>query len=489
MGIAAETGETLIRSVIVVVLSLLMAQIVRPTTGSNATKSSLAWWMLAGISVMPEWILGYGLVNFVCSTVRWPWLNEGVLVAMLSIKGMAINVFLMSISGAAPISPSAFQLRKISLQSVPMVQREVLLLPYRMRGQWFSLLLPACFTFLWTFQQFDLLTLMTTTRSWTVAVFDRVAAFGFSALEWKSLMWPVVVQIVLLVPIGYWFFCQWSEGIDDASKSVHSRRRVVTGWCTLSVAFAITLLPFALICWDSAPAMASVVSSKFLRSFPWSSMGASLLVAGTAALSAMLMSHFLMGCFTKRWSSLTKLRKSVHAGITLLSGGLLCVCLCGALVISILLLRLFQLPLLSGLYETTIPMIVGQTCFLLPRAVLLHLLMNHQRGNAAFHLTNVLSNQRDPHQRQSGRKLWWSMRGRAFWDQFALLTWWAYFDLTTADLLAPVAMAPLSSHLYNLMHYGHNATLSLLTFVSVLVPAVLFVLIRWLVPYLAVLWK
>ena len=68
-----------------------------------------------------------------------------------------------------------------------------------------------------------------------------------------------------------------------------------------------------------------------------------------------------------------------------------------------------------------------------------------------------------------------------------LLSWWAFLNLTATAMLCPAsislpgasgAIVPLPVRLYNLMHYGRNGPLSLMTLLSVLVPLSLFVVIE-----------
>lgn len=65
--------------------------------------------------------------------------------------------------------------------------------------------------------------------------------------------------------------------------------------------------------------------------------------------------------------------------------------------------------------------------------------------------------------------------------------WWAFLNLTATAMLCPAsislpgasgAIVPLPVRLYNLMHYGRNGPLSLMTLLSVLVPLALFVLVE-----------
>ena len=65
------------------------------------------------------------------------------------------------------------------------------------------------------------------------------------------------------------------------------------------------------------------------------------------------------------------------------------------------------------------------------------------------------------------------MRWRGEFWSVALLSYWVYFDLTLAYLLAPVTIVSAPVMLYNQMHFGKNAVLSALVFLTVLVPVLI----------------
>ena len=58
----------------------------------------------------------------------------------------------------------------------------------------------------------------------------------------------------------------------------------------------------------------------------------------------------------------------------------------------------------------------------------------------------------------------------------ALLAFWAYWDLTSTDMLHPSNMVPVSGSLYNLMHYQNYAVVSATTLLAVAIP----LLLTWL---------
>ena len=78
-------------------------------------------------------------------------------------------------------------------------------------------------------------------------------------------------------------------------------------------------------------------------------------------------------------------------------------------------------------------------------------------------------------------------RAIAFW--LVLVCWWAYFNLTAATLLHPVAMPLSPVVLYREMHYGRISGLTAMLTVTIMAPALLVALglvarrwiLRWLI--------
>jgi hypothetical protein len=82
----------------------------------------------------------------------------------------------------------------------------------------------------------------------------------------------------------------------------------------------------------------------------------------------------------------------------------------------------------------------------------------------------------DGNLRRRGLALLWVMRKQpAFWV-VVLLTYWGYWDLTVASVLRSMDLRPFTPDLYNLMHYGRNETLTAMTLLAGVFPAVVLFL-------------
>jgi ABC-type spermidine/putrescine transport system permease subunit II len=193
-----------------------------------------------------------------------------------------------------------------------------------------------------------------------------------------------------------------------------------------------------------------------------------ILIGAGYALAAALLSTFVAAPL------LSGGRASLAARVGIVSCAL--PGLFGSLVLSLALIRLLQLPYLHVLYKTSLALVGALTLFLLPRALVLRLMLSASRPWEGIHLARLLGGSPARSGRAAARELAWQLQGRGEFWSVALLTYWAYLDLTVAYLVAPVTIVSAPVTLYNQMHFGKNAVLSALVFLTVLVPALVFVL-------------
>lgn len=146
--------------------------------------------------------------------------------------------------------------------------------------------------------------------------------------------------------------------------------------------------------------------------------------------------------------------------------------LCGSLVTGLALLALFQLPALNAVYDSWLPMLLGQTLLLIPRAWLLVVLLEVLSDSMAAHSGRLLLNSTSAHVRSTGRNLLWRIGGRRWLIALAVLTHWSFWDVSIVSTLRPVRFEPIVTRLYNEMHYGRTATLIAITVLSMLIPIV-----------------
>ena len=207
---------------------------------------------------------------------------------------------------------------------------------------------------------------------------------------------------------------------------------------------------------------------------------------GVAWVSGVLVGACVLGALNrKRWRSDGWGLGWWTAGWGAMVAGAICVAgLVGPLVLGLSIVWLFQRPGLRVMYGTPVVWVGGLVVWLLPVGVVLGLWA--ARGRAAGSHAATLLGRGDAGQRRRGGGIAWRLRGRpAFWGT-SLLVMLAFWDVTLAKLLAPVWATPVSVMLYNLMHYGRDATLTVRAMLAAgaLVTSVLLVrgaveLVRW----------
>jgi ABC-type Fe3+ transport system permease subunit len=151
--------------------------------------------------------------------------------------------------------------------------------------------------------------------------------------------------------------------------------------------------------------------------------------------------------------------------------------LLGPLVLSLVILAAVQWPGIRCLRDTPIPLVITLGLVLLPAAVVLRLALEMTRSGAALHLAMLMPPSR------AARELVWKLKTSGKFRAVVLLFIWAYWDLTTSAILAPVGMTPVTVRLYNLMHYGQTAALSAMLCAAFLAPLLVLLAIfgtrRW----------
>jgi hypothetical protein len=109
--------------------------------------------------------------------------------------------------------------------------------------------------------------------------------------------------------------------------------------------------------------------------------------------------------------------------------------------------------------------------WLLPRAFLMRGWLAAQSEPASMHLIQLLRQSPHSDQRRWAAQKWWQWRVEPQIAAVGVLCYWAYLDLTSASLLDPPGMASVVKRLYNFMHYGHSAAMTMEATVAMLVPA------------------
>jgi ABC-type spermidine/putrescine transport system permease subunit II len=338
-------------------------------------------------------------------------------------------------------------------------------LGFALRGRWHAALPAAGLMFLVAFQEFELASLIGR-PAWTVWLFD--AQVGGLALD-ESLrlaLEPVACQLAVLAPLARWIATRRAL---PRAGSLHSismpAYRKNIAWLYLIVAVAmVVVIPASLVGSGAVEGLGRLLrSTEQVRT-----LMAEILTGTGYALAAAIAGVLLAAPL------LNLARNSIVArlGLVVLSlPGLF-----GSLVMSLALIRLLQQSYLHTFYKTPFALALGLALFLLPRAAIVQMLVSASGRREGAHLAALLGASPSRTARATARELAWQLRWRGEFWSVALLTYWAFLDLTVTYLLAPVTIVSAPVMLYNQMHFGKNAVLSALVFLTVIVPALLFIL-------------
>ncbi|MGE5192154.1 MAG: hypothetical protein ACM3U2_06585, partial [Deltaproteobacteria bacterium] len=338
-------------------------------------------------------------------------------------------------------------------------------LPFALRSRWHAALSAMALMFLVSFQDFELVSLIGR-PAWTVWLFDAQVQGLALGESLRLVILPAVCQIVVLAPVAWWIVANRSLSAARESDSTSSARRRLPGdlMFLLLASGLVVIIPALLVGQGTLDGLARVArNTDQLRS-----LMREILIGAGYALAAAIASSLAAAPLLQNARPSRLARATVAA--CALPG------LFGSLVLSLAIIRLLQLPYLHVLYKTPLALAGGLTLFLLPRALVLRLMLSSSPGREGVHLARLLGRSPARAVRAAARELAWQLQWRGEFWSVALLTYWAYLDLTIAYLVAPVTIVSAPVTLYNQMHFGKNAVLSALVFLAVFVPALLFVL-------------
>ncbi len=458
--------------------------------GLEGRTRRLAWFLIVLPFLCPELWTGYAWSGFglrVAGTGFWSLIPAGWFSSPQSIvaRDAAVDEFLLDLllffravpvgtlavyfAPPPPLSAEGLFCRELALgNGKRLLQNRGVpfgWLGFALRSRWHAALPAVGLMFLVSFQEFELASLIGR-PAWTVWLFD--AQVGGLALSesLRLVVLPVVCQIAVLAPAAWWILTSRSLSAPRNSPS----RALASGWQSGSWilptvgAALVVVVPVILIGTGSLEGLVRIAQNATQLKTLLNEILVGTGYALAAAVAAMLIAAPLLQ--TARESQLAR------------AGVLSCALpgLFGALVLSLALIRLLQQPSLQVLYKTPVALASGLTLFLLPRAIILRLLLSTSRRREGAHLAALLATSPARAARGAARELQWQLQWRSEFWSVALLTYWGFLDLTIAYLLAPVTIVSAPVMLYNQMHFGKNAVLSARVLLTILVPALVFVM-------------
>jgi hypothetical protein len=336
------------------------------------------------------------------------------------------------------------------------------------------------------FQEFETAALMQIDRhplAWTVWMFDAHAAQQPLAESLRMSTAPLAVEFLLLLPLLP-ALCRtrgtdgreletWSAGeLRPASRLIH----ILAGSYGLAAAIILIGIPQFRLGAETLSGVRLLVSSARLLQQSLVQVLTSTAVSAAAALTAL--SACTLAARIRHQSNRNRIHRMLLPAIILLPG------LAGPLATSLTLLALFQTPPLRPLYDTWLPLLLGLTLAVLPRALALQLLLERFDKSEAIHSAEQLGLSPTAGVRSNSSSILWRLIDLRRLGALLLLTQWCFWNVTSTSILRPLDPEPAITRLYNEMHFARTEVLLGLTALSALAPGVLFVsglYLRWCV--------
>lgn len=430
MSLAGITLITALRAALIAVVSVgIAARCVRPLRGSL---SRFYLWAMLFALLMPSMVIGYHVATTRAAATGWT--TEFIYSALVLVRIAPLAMVLVWLRPPGTSSAGRFTLA--TMNSISLRARCAL----RIREWLADFAAIFCIVFVVAFQEFDIAACMNA-RSWTIALFDAQAGGLAIGDSLRLMCWPLAVECAALIALLA--VSRKSPARESREGSGESTR---SGRGPLVVFLAVISLPVV--------APLAVISKGFtglssLQNFALShEVANSFLLALTASIAAWLIAG---------WAAKNRVRLAIFA----LPG------LLGGLVISLVLLALFQIPPLYLLRSTPIPVLVALILGLAPSALFVRHILASGDSSETVHSARLMGNR---------SVLWDLVKRPALWGG-ALLFLQAYGDFTANSLLAPPSLTSAFSRIFNLMHYGQTTVLSAMLLVTLAVPVIaLFVI-------------
>lgn len=422
---------------------------------------------------VPELLLGFSwrlaAVRLVHSHLATELLYLLLLLCRCVSVSVAVRLFLVD---AGPVRESLFSWQLLKPEPVT----------WRWRKKWYGLLLFGpwraavvawCLSGLVSFQEFETAALLQIDRypvSWTVWLFDAHAARQPLTDSLQMVIGPVVFELMLLVPCWLVWNRQPVAAADEDSPvattgSSRSPRRhmfAVMAWLLVSLGTCV-IWPLVSNSVPLVSGLQSLAGSMPLMRRSAEQILVSLCFAAAAAVVALRVSAWL-------W---TRGRTAVTV-ICLLPG------LSGSLLSSLLLLALFQTPVFHPVYDTWLPLLLGLSVAMLPRAFLAVSLLERALDRAALHSADLLVQSPVASVRRASVEIRWRLLSFRWFLAGMVVCHWCFWEVTVASILRPVQLEPVVNRLYNEMHYGRTEALTMMAALAALATPCCGLVVAWL---------
>jgi len=371
-------------------------------------------------------------------------------------------------------------------KTIPIWQWRCGWIKLQLAGPWASRLVGWSIMALMTFQEFETAALMQIDRhpvAWSVWLFDAHAARQPLSDSLRMVMRPALCELVLLTPMLSLITQRRFRAAGDVdspdfdARQSDSKRswRKFSGFVWLIPGISLLLLwPLITNAQSTTAGLRAMLTQGSALAQSLKQMMTSTAFAATATVVAVNIAISLV----RSWS-LRSRGTAILMSLPVLPG------LMGSLVVSLLLLAMFQVPLLRWSYDTWLPMLLGQVLVVLPKTVAVVVLLMQAADSSAQHSAKLLMKSDDVRVRTKAVRLLWRMTDGRWLIGCLLIAHWCFWDVTVASILRPVQLEPVVTRLYNEMHYGRTEALMSLAVLAAFSP----VLVWLLATSVSILWS
>lgn len=459
MTLTDPVSWSLLRAIIVATAAIIVWQPLKQTFfNADRLRTRTRWLAILVVSplLMPDLLLGYTYRltagNFEFSSAA----TEFVYSFLLLGKMIAILLVCHWLVPGSPVSRSAIHLWK---QATPnTLPNRLSLLRLMIAGPQRAIAVGWCLSVLWGFQEFETAALMQIEQhpvSWSVWLFDvKGANTPLNECLWLATN-GLLVQSLLIASC-----CVLLKNSPTSTASETELDRSSAGRLRVTASMVVLAGIFlTVVCGPSLFYLTSGLQGLTgldqsgqlfprLKQIVWSTVIAGLSAGGSWQLAGWLL----------------QIRSTWVIWLAIVPG------LLSPLLLSLLLLKVFQWHVFQSLYDSLLPLIAGQTLWLLPRAVLLCVVVDRFFPSEQIHSARLLQRSEIPRIRRQAAALRWILERRSSWLSVSALLLFAFWEVTISSILHPVSVTPIVCRLYSEMHWGHSEILVALTGLSVGIP-------------------
>lgn len=497
---------SLIRCVFVTSISLAPVSILTQQIECSTTRARRLWMFLAILPFfVPELIIGFNYrltatqlsqgTSSLFAAVSTEFLYLLLLVARSTAFGVAVrqmvtrsSVSKESLHAWNSLRPSSSSRQTSSLTIMQWRQGWLML---HLTGPWRSSLIAWSIMALTSFQEFETAALMQIDRypvTWSVWLFDAHANRQPLSDSIRMILGPLAVELILLLP-ALWMLLRHAPKAAVQSLTPSSDSSTYPAYRLLSLLCLFPGIALFLV-WPLSVNLPSALSGlgTLLQNAGLLQMAAEQILTSTgfavaAAILAINLSGMMQPASGGADTSSPALQVFKKVLLLLLTPGLM-----GSLVLSLILVATFQHSLLRPLYDTWLPMLLGQSLMILPRSFALVVIMNQMSERSALHSASLLMSSPQFEIRQRVSHIVWRTTTFRWLLCGLVIAQWCFWDVTTTSILRPVQLEPVVTRLYNEMHYGRTESLMSLTVLSLLIPLALWGLLAAATWLTAAMW-